>query len=186
MDISREEAEQSLQTIREVRSRIRTSVATGSTPFHMILWGVIWFFGYLSNHFFDVETSGQIWTVLAIGGTIASGIMGYRLGSRYRFRGNERIWQIWIFFFLYVVLWIWVAWPLELKQISMLIALYVMFAYVLLGLWLERIITWVGLAVSVLGLIGYFLLPDIYYLWMAFLGGGTLFVSGIYILRTWK
>ncbi len=186
MDISREEAEQSLQTIREVRSQIRTSIATGSAPLHMILWGAIWFVGYLCNNFLDVETAGRIWTLLAAGGTVASGIMGYRLGSRFRLPGSERIWQIWIFFFIYVFLCIWVAWPLNTMQISMLIALYAMFAYVLLGLWLERIITWVGLAVSALGLIGYFLFPDIYYLWMAFLGGGTLFGSGIYILKTWK
>jgi hypothetical protein len=186
MDISREEAEKSLQAIREVHSRIRTSIAAGSTPFHMILWGAIWFVGYLGNYFLDAETSGQIWTGLAIAGSIASGIMGYRLGSRYRLPGSERIWQIWIFAFLYIFLWIWVAWPLEMKQISMLLTLYVMFGFVLLGLWLERIITWVGLAVSALALIGYWLLPDFFYLWMAFLGGGTLFGSGIYILKKWK
>ncbi|MEJ2550994.1 MAG: hypothetical protein P8Z42_02170 [Anaerolineales bacterium] len=186
MNISREEAERSLQTIREVRAQIRTSIASGSVPFHMILWGVIWFFGYLCNHFLDVETGGRIWIVLAIGGSMASGIMGYRLGSRFRLPNSGRIWQIWVYFFLYVFLWIWVAWPLDAKQISLLIALYVMFAYVLLGLWLEPIITRVGLAVSVLGLIGYWLLPDIFYLWMAILGGGTLFGSGIYILKKWK
>ncbi len=186
MDISREEAKQSLDAIRKVRTQIHESIAAGSTPFHMILWGLIWFFGYLGNHFLDAETSGQIWSVLAIGGSITSGVMGYRLGSRYRLPGSNRIWQIWIFFLLYVILWIWVAWPLEMKQISMLIALSAMFGYVLLGLWLERIITWIGLLVSGLGLIGYFLLPDVYYLWMAFLGGGTMFGSGIYILKRWK
>jgi hypothetical protein len=186
MNISREEAAESLQEIREVRSRIRNSIAAGSTPFHMILWGIIWFIGYLCSHFLDPNTAGRIWSVLAVLGSIGSGVMGYRLGSRYRLPVSGRIWKIWIFFFLYVFLWTWVAWPLDVRQISLLIALYVMFAYVLLGLWLEQIITWVGLVVSALGLIGYFLVPDIFYLWMAILGGGTLFGSGIYILKTWK
>jgi hypothetical protein len=186
MEISREEAERSLQTIKEVRSQVRTSIAAGSAPFHMILWGAIWFFGYLGNYFLDVETAGRIWILLAVCGTIVSGVMGYRLGSRFRLPNSERIWQIWIFFFLYVFLWIWVAWPLDTKQISLLIVLYAMFAYVFLGLWLEPILTWVGLAVTALGLIGYWLLPDIFYLWMAILAGGTLFGSGIYILKKWK
>jgi hypothetical protein len=186
MNVSRQEAEQSLQAIREVRSQVRDSIAAGSTPFHMILWGIIWFFGYLGSHFLDAEIAGRIWSVLAFLGMIGSGIMGYRLGSRYRLPGSERIWKIWIFFILYLFLWVWVAWPLDELQISMLITLHAMFAYVLMGLWLENIITWVGLGVSALALIGYFLLPDIFSLWMAVLGGGTLFGSGIYILKTWK
>ena len=124
--------------------------------------------------------------MLGIGGGITSGIMGYRLGSRYRLTGSEHFWKIWVFFILYIILWIWVAWPLDNKQISVLLTLYVMFGYVLLGIWLEPIITLVGLGVSGLVLIGYFLLPDIFYLWMAFLGSGTLFGSGIYIFKTWK
>ena len=186
MDISREEAEQSLETIRKVRKQIRDSIATGSSPFHMILWGAIWFFGYLGNHFLDVESAGRIWMFLGIGGSIVSGFMGYRLGSRVRMPGNKRIWYLWLLSLLYIFLWIWISWPLETKQISLLIALFFMFAYVLLGLWLERILTWIGLLVTAFALIGYWLLPDIFYLWMAFLAGGTLFGSGIYILRTWK
>jgi hypothetical protein len=37
-----------------------------------------------------------------------------------------------------------------------------------------------------MSLIGYYLLQPYYSLWMAFLGGGTLMVSGVYILRRWK
>jgi len=186
MNISREEAEQSLQAIRQVETQIRKSLATGSAPYHMILWGVIWFFGYLGSHFLDGETSGRIWFLMAIGGGVVSGFMGYRFGSRVRIQGSERIWQIWFFLFLYVFLWTWISWPLEVRQISMLIVLYTMFVYVLLGLWIGRFISAVGLAVTALGLIGYWLLPDFFYLWMAFLGGGTLFGSGVYVLRAWK
>ena len=62
-----------------------------------------------------------------------------------------------------------------------------MFAYVILGLWLEaRFLIWLGLAVTGLTAVGYFLLPSYFYLWMAPMGGGALFVTGWYVNRFWK
>ena len=35
------------------------------------------------------------------------------------------------------------------------------------------------------GLVGYFLVPAWFYLWMALLGGGVMIVLGLYIRRRW-
>ncbi len=42
-----------------------------------------------------------------------------------------------------------------------------------------------GLVITALALIGYFFLPDIFYLWMAFLGGGGMIALGVYIRNRW-
>jgi len=44
---------------------------------------------------------------------------------------------------------------------------------------------WWGLAITALALIGYFLLPGIFYLWMAVLGGGGMIALGLYIRNRW-
>ena len=60
-----------------------------------------------------------------------------------------------------------------------------MFGYVVLGLWIDTIFLWIGLGVSALAVIGYVATPDLFYVWMAVLGGGALFASGVRIQRTW-
>jgi hypothetical protein len=54
-----------------------------------------------------------------------------------------------------------------------------------MGLLLSFASIWWGLALTALALIGYFLLPGIFYLWMAILGGGGMIVLGLYIRSRW-
>jgi len=44
---------------------------------------------------------------------------------------------------------------------------------------------WWTLPITALALVGYFLLPDIFYLWMAILGGGGMIALGVYIRSRW-
>jgi hypothetical protein len=61
-----------------------------------------------------------------------------------------------------------------------------MFAYVVTGLWLEHFMVWLGLVVTALTVIGLFLLPSYFYIWMAVVGGGTLAGTGLFIRNRWK
>jgi len=47
-----------------------------------------------------------------------------------------------------------------------------------------RTVWWV-LPISALALVGYFFVPDYFYLWMALLGGGTMIALGLYIQSRW-
>lgn len=186
MKVTRDEAERSLQAVQQVRNHMRKSIATGSAPQNMIIWGAIWLIGYLGSHFLGDLHAGRVWIALVVIGGVVGWLMGYRLGPRVRIPGAERLWQFWIFLWIYIFLWTWIAWPLDARQISLLIVTYTMFGYVILGLWTGKFFTRVGLVVTALALLGYWTLPDLFYLWMAFLGGGTLIGSGLYILRAWK
>jgi len=45
--------------------------------------------------------------------------------------------------------------------------------------------TWWTLPITALALVGYFLLPGFFYLWMAILGGGGMIPLALYIRARW-
>jgi hypothetical protein len=67
----------------------------------------------------------------------------------------------------------------------MLITLFVTLGWIAMGLLLSFGSARGGLALVAMALTGYFLLPSIFYLWMAFLGGGGMIVLGIYVRNRW-
>ena len=61
----------------------------------------------------------------------------------------------------------------------------VIIGWMAMGLLLSFTYIWMGLVISALALFSYFLLPDFFYLLMAFLGGGGMIATGIYIRKRW-
>jgi len=70
----------------------------------------------------------------------------------------------------------------------LLIVTFLMFAYVLMGIWLQTpILVTIGLAVTALAWAGRLLLPPHFFLlWMAVFGGGGLFLPGLHVKLRWK
>jgi hypothetical protein len=186
MNLSHDEAQEALSAVQQVTQQTRRAIANGSSPYHMILWGVGWFLGFLLTHILPSDYQAWIWMALTIPAMFLSAFLGIRTGRRIRIPGGLNIGLLWLAVFVYSSLNIWIAQPTELEQVSILLVIFMMFGYVIMGIWVERAASIVGLLVTALALIGYFLLPTLFNLWMAFLGGGTLFISGIYILRKWK
>ena len=54
-----------------------------------------------------------------------------------------------------------------------------------MGLLLSFASIWWGLVLLGISLVGYFLLPEYFYLIMAFVGGGGMIVLGIYVRNRW-
>ncbi len=186
MNISRDEAQESLNAIHQVSDQTRKSIARGATPLHLILWGIIWFIGFLASHFIHNQIDGWIWIGLVGVGTLISIYIGSRFSQKVRTPGYTHFYFIPAAFIAYCALIIWVANPSSEQQVSTLIVVFLMFGYVIMGILVERTALWVGLITTALALIGYFLFPAYYNLWMAFLAGGTLTVSGLYIQRRWR
>ncbi len=67
----------------------------------------------------------------------------------------------------------------------MYIIMFVMTGWAAMSLLLSFAPVWPGLIIMALALIGYFLLPGIFYLWMAVLGGGGMIALGLYIRSRW-
>jgi hypothetical protein len=186
MNVSRDEAQKALSTIDEVMSQTRRDLGRGVFPYYMILWGAAWFLGYLLSYLLPVEYLSWIWPAVTLPALLMSFLLSLRRGEPVQSPMRRRISRVWLAIFGYGGLVLWIAEPTSGEQFSTLIVISIMLAYVVVGLMMQSAAFWVGLIITAMSLIGYYLLQPYYSLWIAFLGGGTLMVSGVYILRRWK
>ncbi len=189
MDISPTEAEEALAAIQTMVQKTRRAISKSGAYAFLIVWGAIWMLGFLSSHFLPNNTAGYIWVGLDILGGLISAVIGIRMNRSVRSpsaaASGKRIAWFYLLLFLYCIAAIGVAMPADGKQIAMFIILFVMVGWIAMGLLLSFTSIWWGLAITALALIGYFLLPDIFYLWMAVLGGGGMIALGLYIRNRW-
>jgi hypothetical protein len=144
--------------------------------------------GFVCTQFLP-EISGYIWTVLGVLGSISGVVWGFRMGSRIRSPAMtataKRVGLFWLFMVFYCVATLAVAWPLDGKQVTVFIVLFAMIGHLAMGLLLSFASIWWPLPITALVLISYFLLPDLFYLWMGVLGGGGMIALGLYIRFRW-
>jgi hypothetical protein len=189
MEVSHPEAEQALAAIEAMAQKTRHSLASGGTHISLIVTGIIWLTGFLCAQFLSGEILIYIWVGLsALGGTLAT-ILNIRLSRRIHVPSAaataKRMGLIWLLLGVYCVAAIAVAWPVDGKQLTVFVVLFVMLGYLAMGLLLSYSSIWPGLIIIALMLIGYFLLPDFFYLWMAILGGGGMIALGLHIRARW-
>jgi hypothetical protein len=188
MNISSTEAEENLAAIQIMMQKTRHSIASGGTYITLIVTGVVWLFGFLSTQFVP-EISGYVWTVGSILGTILGTVLGFRMGKRVRSPSTaptaKRIGLFWLLLVFYGIATIAVARPTDGKQATIFIVLFIMLGQLAIGLLFSFSSVWWALPITALALVGYFLLPGIFYLWMAVLGGGGMIALGLYIRYRW-
>ena len=189
MNVSPTEAEEALTAIQAMMLKTRRAISSSGAYIFLIIWGVIWLLGFMGSQFLPQEISGYAWMGLDILGGILSAVAGIRMNRGVRnpssSTSGKRIAIFWLLLFLYCIAALAIAWPASGKQLSMLIILFVMVGWMAMGLLLSfASIRW-GLVLTVLALIGYFLLPGTFYLWMAVLGGGGMIALGLYIRSRW-
>lgn len=191
MSVSEQEARESLAAVEDVMARCRRSLAAAGAPY-LIIWGAIWILGFLSLQVLG-GLGGWIFTGLDVVGVVASVAIGVAQGRRGAVRSpadRRMCWRIgwfWIAIFAYIYLWLALVGRWDGATLSAFFGTAVMFGYVVLGLWLDALyITWAGVAVTVLTMIGYYLVGEWFMLWMAVFGGGTLLGTGLYIRKYWR
>lgn len=189
MNISPTEAEEALQVIQAMMQKTRRAISSSGAYKFLIIWGAIWLIGFLNSQFITNQISSYIWIGLDVLGGILSAIIGIRLNKGVRtstpITTGKRIAGFWLLLFVYCFATATIAWPLDGKQVSMIIILYATLGWIAMGMLLSFASIWWGLALLGLSLISYFLLPGIFYLLMAFLGGGGMIALGIYVRNRW-
>lgn len=189
MTISPSEAEEALAAIQSITQKTRRSIAGGGAYISLIITGVVWLIGFTATQFLTGPIVVWIWGGSSILGSIAATLMGIQAGRRVRSTSagitGKRIATFWILLILFSIGGIAVAQPADEKQLTMLIILFAMIGQMGMGLLLSFSVTWWTVPVVALTLTGYFFFPDIYYLWMALLGGGTMIILGVYIRYRW-
>lgn len=199
MNISKQEAQESLKDIESVTEQTRKAIAYGASSSMLILWGVIWMIGYSVTQFYPAY-AGLAWMPLVAFGAISCWVLGARTHSSFQSANAGRIGAFWLVLFAYATVWLLLLHPTNLpsgaewahyqpindRQISAFFATVPMFAYVVGGIWFGRFFVWLGALVTVLTLLGFYFLTGWFQLWMAIVGGGSLIVAGLYIRNSWR
>lgn len=180
------EAQQALDQIRLAEEQARRAVARSGTGWIFVIWGAVWFLGYLGAQWLPGVGAGVLWMVLDVLGGIATAVVALRSGRRVRSAYGGRVAGLWLALVAYIGLLVWIAWPLPPDRLVLFITVAFSFGYVFIGLWLSRVMLWTGAALTALALLGWLLMPAYLGYWIAFLGGGGLIGVGSYILRAWK
>lgn len=189
MNISPSEAEEALATIQAMVQKTRRTIASSGAYLFLIIWGVVWLLGFMGSQFLPQATAGYGWMILDVLGGILSVILGVRMSRGVRSStptiSGKRVAAFWLLLFLYSAATAAVSWPADSKQMAMYIILFVMVGWGAMGLLLSFASVWPSLILTALALVGYFLLPGIFNLWMAVLGGGGMIALGLHIRSRW-
>ena len=192
MNVTQKDAQESLELIEQTTSQMRKSVASSYTGSLLILWGSIWALSCVSAHL-KPNWDGYIFSTFNLMGVLATVLICSRRQHRTPTRTVAsqsiymRVWLLWLCLGLFAVVWTLVLRPTNGLQFCVFCCTVPMFAYVVMGLWFESyFMLWLGLLVTGLTLLGYYLLPGYFYLWMAPMGGGTMLGTGLYIHLRWR
>lgn len=156
---------------------------------HLILWGIIWAFGYGGTYFLPAY-AGWIWLALIACGCFGSFFLG-RVGvhgetgpASVRLRHSLRGFGLMAALAMFIMAVYAMFGPPTALQASAFPALLVGLIYFCLGtFWLGTRMAVTGAAIFTLTLGGYFLIPAYFNLWMAFVGGGGLIASGLWLKK---
>ncbi len=183
MSMTPEEAQASLQAIQQVACQTRQTLYR-KTGYFPIIWGLAWGGGFLSYQYLPFLPASILWIALLVVGGIASGIVGARVEQQVRSTNGNRINLFFAVLMGYTYLGFWIARPLSVQQMELLLTLAVMFGMIGAGLWLKvSALIGFGVVVSALAVVGYYTLPAYFGLWMAVLIGTTFIGTGLYQLR---
>jgi hypothetical protein len=186
--VSPDDATRALREIDDSRAAMRRAIRAHRGHLHLWLWGSIWIAMALTMH--GSGERGSRWLpVFVLPGVIASVAIGIYQARQIRVPIDRRFVGA-----LLCVVGFGVVWgaifgvfrpPVEDVRLFAFIALLVMQLYVLAGIWFDNYLLAIGLLVSVLILVGLFVVPEIFWLWFAIFCGGPVLLSG-FLVRFWR
>ncbi len=189
MNISPDEAEEALADIERMTQRARRAFASSGAYIFLIITGIVWLAGFLATQFLSGPVVPAIWIGVSVLGSALSILLGRRVGPRVRgpsaSASAKRAGIFWLFLAFYAIAAIAIARPTDGKQVTLFIILFIMLGQTAMGLLLSFSAVWWALPIAALALVGYFLLPGYFYLWMGLLGGGGMIALALYIRSRW-
>jgi hypothetical protein len=187
MNITPEEAQSALDDIQYATKVARNVFNIWS--YHMLIWGIVWTIGFLASQL-RPQWINMIWIVMVVCGIMGSAIIGTIQGRRVRLVPGSRAAfvsaRLGIFYgvlYCFTILWM-IIFPLTPAQVSMLWITITMFGYIVGGIWGQQsLYIGLGVGVTLMSVVGYYLLPHYFWLWSAAFAGLPLVVVSIYFLR---
>jgi hypothetical protein len=178
MVLSPQDAAGALREIEAAENRSAQLHGYERSSSQLVLWGILWAIGYGLNDLFS-SRGAAIWAAIVpiglVAGFVAVRGAGHQVGWRY---GGVVLTVVAFFSVAFYVLW-----PVSPKQIAALIPLFVAAAYVVAGIWRGSRYVATGIAVATLTLVGFVMVRDHFFLWMAGVGGAALILAGTWLRR---
>jgi hypothetical protein len=191
MNLTSKEARSDLDMIRQTQKRFKRAIAPGGSSHLLILWGLICILGFSSLQA-SPYWGGWLFSGLDIIGIILTIVIVRRWPTRSSSQGDtsevfpQQMKRVWAALLIYALIWVWILKPSDYVQACAYALTVFGFAYVFIGIWCRlSFMIWLGSAITLLILVGYYGLPSYFYAWTALFGGGTLLGTGLYI-RRWR
>lgn len=186
MALSPQEAGALLADIESARAAMRHAIRAHRGHYHLWIWGGAWIAMPLSAHF-GGEYAARFFPWICVAGGILSFLAGFTQKQQVRRPANGRFVAVMLTIWLFAVVFpIVLRAPLDARTYYAYCCLVAMQTYVVAGIWTDTYLLWVGLLVTALILIGLFLFPALFWIWMAVFGGGTLVLTGFYVRHFWR
>lgn len=183
MSLSSQEAQASLTEAENARRRSAELYGYRKASPHLIMWGIIWVIGYSGTALFNPYTN-WIWGVLMIAGIAGDAVIN-GITRRAAHSSGPYAWRlaaIMVIAVFFVFATYAIMWPVHGRQLAAYPVLITGTVYAGVGLWAGLRYVLTGVAVVALALIGFYYVQPILY-WMAFVGGGSMILAGIWFSR---
>ena len=194
MALTSNEATEMLGEISRTEKRSTEARCYASASAGFILWGLIWIAGYSGTDLLvrqgAIHGINWLWSSLTLLGFAGSWIIGRRQrlarnpGAHAEGHGIGLRWMLTLLaMWSFVIATFTVMRPYNPAATGAFIPLLVALAYAVFGIWRGMRFLYAGIAVAALTLGGFFYLPQYFLLWMAFVGGGSLILVGLWLKK---
>jgi hypothetical protein len=194
MSLSPGQAAESLKEIERTQRRSAEAHEYAHASPQFILWGLIWMAGYTGSYLLPnygfVGAINWLWFGLIVIGIVGSSVLGR---SRYRNLTPEAVvkaraiglrWGMtMLVFYAFLFAVFAVIRPRNPAVSGAFIPLLIAAIYSVMGIWRGLRFLYIGIALAVLTLGGWFWLPQHFLLWMAAVGGGSLILVGLWLRK---
>jgi hypothetical protein len=187
MNISPEEAQEALAAIELTKAKTRKG--QGYAGYYLMIWGAVWFIGFLVSQFMQSNTAvvGWTWGGLVLAAWIASAVLGINQARYVRSQTGQQIGFFYLALLAFAIFWFILLAPHSTEQGVMFFVSLIMFGGVIAGIFYRNVGIVVGsLFATVLAIAGYYLLPGYFYLWEAIFGGLAMLVPGVALRLRWR
>jgi len=180
--IDSKQAAAALSDIDDIVRRVRQSQIYNLASLIMIWWGVLVFAGNIATWLWSWYAM-YIWPAVNITGFAGTIVIGAVLHVWTQVRPIDgRVIAAYVLFYAFGLLCSQVLGHFGPRELGTFWPIYFMLFYVLAGLWFGYAFVALGLAITVLTLIGYFyVLSDVFLLWMAVVNGCGLMLGGLWM-----
>jgi hypothetical protein len=180
--IDSKEASAALSEINDMIQRVRQSHIYDLASQFMVVAGLFVLAGNVVT-FFAPGYSVVIWPAVNVLAVVVSAVISVYDHRRTGLRSFDiRILFVFVMFYAFGMLSTVVLGHFGPREMGAFWPIYFMLFYCIAGLWFGRAFLAIGLAITVLTLVGYFfVVGPAFLLWMAVVNGGGLIVSGLWI-----